>query len=85
VKRRSPLDLGLVSDVDSIDALLEHLAPKSYRCSLCGHQSDRRYNMRRHIELTHCGGGGIACALCPFATKSKAQFKHHCATMHGAT
>jgi hypothetical protein len=71
------LDAGLLSDLD-VDSLLECLAPKSYRCTLCGKLSARRYNMRRHIELTHCGGGNsFSCPLCEFATKSKTHFQHH--------
>jgi len=73
-------DTSMMEGDQNKDVVLTHAdkAPPGFRCRLCSYVTERKYNMRLHLDGSHgLGWGRYQCLICQKQLKTQALLSQH--------
>ena len=73
-----------VQDMSEVNLKIEELMEKSngrYQCQACDYSSDKRFNMKEHVEI-HIEGLNYPCQFCDKTYRSKLVLRKHLNAYH---
>ena len=53
---------------------------KTFGCTKCKYTSNKRYNLKRHIEIMHFVTNGFTCPICNTVYKNRFALQQHVKT-----
>ena len=67
---------------DTVESHMIRLDGGAYQCLDCGYQSNKKFNVKIHIEAKHNITSGYICPRCPSVHKNRIALMNHTAKFH---